>query len=504
MRRVPAPVLVLLAVLLTAVPATSASAAVPVTSRVVGGVPTTATDVPWQALVRPGPYLCGGSVLDATHVLTAAHCVYDSVSMKVTPPSSIHVFAGVTDRNVTAGGQSPAVVGVTVYPGYDAEAFTGDAAILTVAAPGFTLAGAVAAIPLTDVGYRPAPTENLLLSGWGTTLPRDPYAGENQDQPADELQKADTLHVANGCASTYTGYDDAQQLCAGQTNLDACQGDSGGPLAALVGGVWQLAGIVSAGAGCAWSGYPGIYTRVSNPQIHDFIAARGAGYTVPAPTNTGAPNLTGLAVPGRVLTCDPGTWTGASSYSYTFSNASGVIDTGRYLALEDGDVGTTIHCTVAAYGLTNVVSANSAPVTVTAAAPTAAPASPVAAPAAPQTPPLPPTDVVAPTSKVALRCTKTMCVLDVKVTDPAPSSGVAGVLASVKTAYRTTCGKGRKRHRCTKSVSRTLTSITPTGPASYRIKTPHLRKGTQTFTITARDGNGRRQTVPTVLKKRTG
>jgi secreted trypsin-like serine protease len=508
MRRVPAPVLAVLAVLLTAAPA--ASAYVPVAPRVVGGSDTTATAVPWQVLVRPGPYLCGGSVLDATHVLTAAHCVYDPVDMEVTPASAIHVYAGVTDRTVTAGGQSPAVVGVAVYPGYDPDYFTGDAAIITVAGPGFDLlASDVEAIPLTAVGYRAAPTDNLRLSGWGTTLARAPEDGDNYDTPAVQLQKADTVHVSSTCGSVYAGYDDALQLCAGQANLDACQGDSGGPLAAQIGGVWQLAGIVSAGAGCAWSGYPGLYTRVANPQIHDFIAARGAGYTVSAPVNIGVPTVTGMAVPGHLLTCDPGSWTGASSYSFAFSNASGVIGLGRYLPLDDSDAGTSIRCTVTAYGLTDVSTAVSPAVTVgTVPAGTAAvtaganpaPAAPAPGPAAPP----PPSDVVAPTSKVSLRCAKTMCVLDVKVTDPAPSSGVAGLQASVKTAYSTTCGKGRKRHRCTKTVSRTLTSITPTGSARYRIKTPRLRKGTQTFTITARDGNGRRQTVPTVLKKRTG
>jgi secreted trypsin-like serine protease len=508
MRRAPVPVLALLAVLLTAAPA--ASAYVPVTSRVVGGSATTATAVPWQVLVLPGPYLCGGSVLDATHVVTAAHCVYDPDDMLVTPPSDIQVFAGVTDRTVTAGGQSPTVVGVTVYPAYDPDHFTGDAAILTVAGPGFTLApGGVAAIPLTDVGYRPAPTEDLRLSGWGTTLQRDPWDGENHDPLATQLQKADGLHSSTGCASVYAGYDDALQLCAGQANLDACQGDSGGPLAAQVGTVWQLAGIVSAGAGCAAAGYPGLYTRVANQQIHDFIAARGAGYAVSAPANTGAPSVTGMAIPGHLLTCDPGTWTGASSYSYTFSNASGVIEVGRYLALGDTDAGTAVHCTVTAYGLTDVVTADSPAVAV---GTTPAGASAVAggvsptpvAPGPGTSAAVPPTDVVAPTSKATLRCAKTMCVLDVKVTDPAPSSGVAGVQASVSTAYRTICGKGRKRHRCTKAVSRTLTSVTPTGVARYRIKTPRLRKGTQTFTIIARDGNGRRQTAPTVLKKRTG
>jgi trypsin len=274
MRRLLASALPLLVALLALAPTASATSGSP---RVVGGTDATLADAPWQALVLPGHSLCGGSILDASHVLTAAHCVYDGQGgMSVINPADVTVRVGVLDR-LAAGGETASVATVRVNPTYAPDLQTGDVAILTLSPPGLALSPTVAAIPPTDVGWRPIDgSTDLRLSGWGSTVARAPGDSSAGAMPARYLQVAKTIKSTSLCSTVYSPFPDDLLLCAGQPGLDACQGDSGGPLAVDVSGAWRLAGVVNGGAGCAWSGYPGYYARVSAPAIHDFIASLGA------------------------------------------------------------------------------------------------------------------------------------------------------------------------------------------------------------------------------------
>ncbi|HWI71591.1 MAG TPA: serine protease [Baekduia sp.] len=497
MRRVLAPVLALLATA-ALVPATASAASA--TDRLIGGTNATSTDVPWQALVLPGPYLCGGAILDATHVVTAAHCVYDEDAGEITVPADITVHAGITDRHVM--GQAPAVTGVSVYPSYNPSAQTGDVAVLTLAAPGFTFGSTVKAIALTAVGYRPAPTDDLTLSGWGSNVPRSPYDTTTVPHAVDNLQVATTLHTNAGCATVYAPFPDDLLLCAGEENLDACQGDSGGPLAVTISGTPALAGIVTGGAGCAWAGFPGYYARVANQGINDFLAQRGVGYAVEDPVNVTPPSITGAAKPGGTLTCDLGHWDHAYAYGVGFATATGGLFTtgSRSIVVSAALAGQDVTCVVAAWGLTGTAQAESAPVTIAGNAPPAATPD-LPPPADPPAPP--PLDATAPTAKVTkVRCTRKLCLLDVHAEDPAPSSGIRSVEGRVTTAYRTTCVKKHKRRACTKTVTQKLKAVV-IGPGVYRLTTPKLRKGKHTFSLIATDANGNRQAKATTLTRTT-
>jgi secreted trypsin-like serine protease len=498
MRRVLAPALAVLAAV-ALVPATAAAGGAH--ARLIGGGNATSTDVPWQALVLPSGHLCGGAILDATHVVTAAHCVYDEEAMEIASPSSIAVHAGVTNRY--AAGQHPMVTSVSVNPAYDPDMQTGDVAVLTVAGPGFSFDPTVQPIGLTDVGYRPADTDNLRLSGWGSNVARSPYDTTTTPHAVDDLQVAGALRVNAGCSTVYAPFDDNLLLCAGQANLDACQGDSGGPLAVQAGGGWKLAGVVTGGAGCAWDGYPGYYARVASPAIHDFLANRGVGYAVSDPLNTSPPTIAGTARVGNTLTCKLGTWANAYAYGISWVSGGHLIAKGSdQLALGAALAGQAVGCVVAAWGLTGTAQAASDPVAIAGpevAAPPAAPTPQVVPPLVAIT-----GDAVAPTARVIkVRCGRSVCVLDVRADDPAPSSGIKGVEGTVSTAYQSTCKTRRgKRRACTKTVPHKLKTVLVAGGA-YRITTPRLRRGRHTFSLLATDLRGNRQAKPTTVTKTT-
>ena len=500
MRRVLAPVIAVLAAL---APIPAAAHAAGATNRVIGGTDATPTSVPWQALVLPDGYLCGGVILDATHVATAAHCARDEDTGVVIAPSAIAVHAGIANRLAT--GQAPAVAGVTVDPDYDPDAATGDLAILRLAAPGLALdATTVKAIGLTDAGYAPSGSDPLTLSGWGSTAARSPYDDTTPQWPSDVLQVTSGLHASNGCASVYSPFDDDRLLCAGQTGLDACQGDSGGPLVAQVGGVPKLAGLVTGGAGCAWSGYPGYYARVAYPANHDFLAQRGDGAQIADPAVP--PALTGVAKAGGLLTCDTGSWEGSYAYTIRFlADGRVVARNAAQLPLTAALAGAHVSCLVDAVSPTATAEASSATVLVAAADPAAVPAPAVRpAPAPVPTPaPAPAVDATPPVAKITkLRCGRTACVLDVHVEDAAPSSGIKAVAGRVTTTYVATCVRNHKRHACAKTVVQTLKSAV-TGPGTYRLTTPRLRKGKHTFSLLATDGRGNRQAKATTASKST-
>ncbi|MGW4868735.1 S1 family peptidase [Streptomyces chartreusis] len=216
-------------------------------SRIVGGSTTTTSAYPFMMQITDASQnqFCGGTLVSATKVVTAAHCMVGESN------SRVRVVGGRTYLNGT-NGTVRRVSDIWIHPDYQDVTRGNDVAVLTLSTSmSYTPASYVGS---SDTGVYAAGTTARIL-GWGTTS----SGGSSSNQ----LRTATVPTVADSsCASSYgSDFIASDMVCAGYTSggVDTCQGDSGGPL--LIGGV--LAGITSWGEGCAQAGHPGVYTRLT-------------------------------------------------------------------------------------------------------------------------------------------------------------------------------------------------------------------------------------------------
>jgi secreted trypsin-like serine protease len=261
--------------------------------RVVGGTAAPKDEWPWQVLVlvpavapsgKAAAMMCGGSVIGARWVLTAAHCLQNldrSRSIVVVEQqyiSSLKSLGNLDPKFAHRG------VKGHVHPQYrynpqhpDADTHEYDIALLEL---GENLQSRAVVPLLAPDAALESPDVEVTVTGWGRMHEideqgNDPVTHQKvrpEDVDADHLMQAEIPLVATGqCQAAYRttgarGVIDARNLCAGlqQGGKDSCQGDSGGPLVAKAAdGSFVQIGVVSWGEGCGRPGFPGVYTRVS-------------------------------------------------------------------------------------------------------------------------------------------------------------------------------------------------------------------------------------------------
>lgn len=237
-----------------------------ITPRVIGGSPVAAISHPWMVSLQSVPWgndnefysqhLCGGSLIAANWVLTAAHCVDE------TPAGELRVVVGGGDVEPTelSLDQLLAVAAVYPYPDFDDSALDQDLALLYV--PGATASVYVTPAQAVDtnalaigdalqlVGYGITDNGDVSSSLLGVTLPFKGIGSACQGAPTQERGwLTDNMFCAGGVA--------------GQ---DSCQGDSGGPLFERRGSQVIQHGVVSWGFSTCGEGTPGVYTHLANYQ----------------------------------------------------------------------------------------------------------------------------------------------------------------------------------------------------------------------------------------------
>jgi V8-like Glu-specific endopeptidase len=452
------------------------------------------------AVNADGQY-CGGTIRDRTHVITAAHCVFNlDGSGQPAAPDQIQVLAGTSDLSREDWGQRVHVQRVSFEPDYDAQQFSYDAALLTLAEP----LDSVADIQPTQIveadTWQAIPTETpLFVTGWGAINYNGPTQTKLQGVSVDYYTSQDCEDNPSFIVDLGPG-----QLCAtGPGQNDACQGDSGGPLVLPNGSGWQdddLVGIVSSGVECGNSHFPGIYTEAAFPPIRAFLEQADPPA---APSLQAAPVLTGQATVGRQLTCSPGSWSGSPSFTYQFVRSVQSRDVGVAAAgasnqytITSADLGAVLRCDVRAANSGGSALASSAPTGTVAAAPSTPPTSPPSTP-----PPVQQSqtnlDLNAPVARITkVSCTVTRCTLSVSVSDAGFSAGIRTVQTSVRSTYRSRCTRDGRKVACTRHKTG-KPSVKALSATRFRVVASKLPVGKQLFTLVAVDKAGHRQALPT-------
>ncbi len=258
------PVRLLLAAVLVALLAAETA------SAVVGGRPASRA-YPWMAALRlDGEFRCGSSLVGPDRILTAAHCVTDGDGGALTP-SRLTFTLGRTQLE-GPGGETIGATEVTVHERFDAD-MRNDVALVRLARPS-SQAHVRLADPATQRGLW-APGRPATVTGWGAnaSLILITSGAANDLQEVTVPMRSDTE-----CRDTSPYViDPAVMVCAGerQGGKDSCQGDSGGPLVVDDGrGSLVQAGVVSFGFGCGFPQQYGVYSRVGDRALYDWIVAR--------------------------------------------------------------------------------------------------------------------------------------------------------------------------------------------------------------------------------------
>jgi secreted trypsin-like serine protease len=228
------------------------------TPKVVGGgVVTSIAAHPWQVSLQAAAvptaadaHFCGGSIIGARWVLTAAHCVDNGTSRE-----QVQVLSGTA--SLEKGGARRPVADIKVHTKWNPDNVDFDIALVQV-----TKTFDARSIIAPATGETLAVDQSVVVTGWGALAWRDMTRVLTLREVTVPFVSRD---VCNQVAS-YGGHVTGNMFCAGkrQGGVDACSGDSGGPATVSTAAGRRLVGIVSWGEGCGFPNKYGVYTQALN------------------------------------------------------------------------------------------------------------------------------------------------------------------------------------------------------------------------------------------------
>jgi len=237
---------------------------------IVGGGPAGSGEYPAVAEITFGPFLCTGTLIANNWVLSAGHCGSITGAAVASPASWPAALIDVRIGGVKSGqGERVPVQRVLLHPRYLLTSGY-DISLLQLSRSSSSTPAKVAGAAEREL-WGPGTLETIV--GWGATA-------EGGDTP-DTLQEAQVPVTTDAyCGDAYDDFDVQTMVCAGdpQGGVDTCQGDSGGPMFGRTAlGELRVVGATSFGEGCARAGRPGVYARVADAELREWIRSYAPG-----------------------------------------------------------------------------------------------------------------------------------------------------------------------------------------------------------------------------------
>lgn len=262
-----------------------------VASQIVKGQVSARGARPYQVALTTsrGSSFCGGTLIAANWVLTAAHCV--------SRRSSVYVRVGANRLSDRSQGESIRSAGVYNHPSYRSVGAGYDIALIKLSRnarlDSYTRPASLPSNSVESILDRAGKT--AVVSGWG-----DLYSGARRG--SDVLREVEIPITPDPRRCGSNGALPRNVICGNYyQGKDSCQGDSGGPLAQSYNGRFYVLGVVSYGRGCSGDG---VYTRVNAylswiQQVSGVVANAGGntgGGNTGGNTGGGAPRPTSQIV----------------------------------------------------------------------------------------------------------------------------------------------------------------------------------------------------------------